>query len=239
MKQPALLLVAAVLLAAVGIQFYPVVIPPPPTTKSGELRTTIPANVPGWTSAELDIADTPEMKAAVEDTLRFDDSLVRHYRRGNVSVILYVAYWGPGKMPYRMVGAHSPDTCWVQNGWKREDRSQWASCPTGEPFAQPIEWGTYRREGFLSQVLFWHVVGGELYAFEQHGLHNPFGIFHDFARFGLAQRREQFFVRVSSNVPFDEIWDDPGFQQFMTPLWNLGVPAGQPNLQGRLTTASL
>lgn len=232
MRKFALAAGAAALVGATLLQFYPALIPPPPASKTRQLNDLLPAKVPGWAVQDLPIAESEEMRATVNQRLRYDDHLVRLYSRGNVRVMVYVAYWLPGKQPYRMVGAHSPDTCWVQNGWTRVDRDQWSSCPSGETFAQPIEFGTYAREGTLENVIFWHLVGGQVYGFEQHGLHNPFGIFHDFLTFGLSQRREQYFIRVSSNLPFDRLWADPDIHAVLDPLWQFGssplLPARTP-----------
>jgi hypothetical protein len=230
MKKFLLGLVALGFAAAVAIQFLPAILPTPPTTKEAALTDILVSELEGWRIQDVPIADTEEMKAQVESRLVYDDSVVRLYERGNTSVMVYVAYWSPGKMPYRMVGAHSPDTCWVQNGWTRRDRSQWATCPNGQAIRQPIEWGTYARPGTLQHVLFWHLVGGESYGFDQLGGHNVWGVFHDYKRFGLQQRREQFFVRISANRPLEEIWYDPGFQQILAPVSRLGVQAGSDPL---------
>ena len=226
MKKLLLGLAGAALLLAIILQFLPVIIPPPPSTKEKPLAKTLLSELEGWRVTNVPIAETEEMQAVVESRLVYDDHVVRLYERGGTAVMVYVAYWSPGKMPYRMVGAHSPDTCWVQNGWSLEDRSQWNSCPTGQSIRQPIEWGTYSRSGNLQHVIFWHLVGGESYGFEQLGGHNPFGVFHDFKRFGLQQRREQFFVRISSNRPLAEIWSDPSFQRILAPISTLGIPEG-------------
>jgi hypothetical protein len=222
MNKSILAVTGAVLLGAVALQFLPVIIPPPPPTKERALAVTIPQELAGWTVTEVPIAETEEMKNVVESMLVYDDHVVRLYQRGSASVMVYIAYWSPGKMPYRMVGAHSPDTCWVLNGWTRHDRAQWTQCPDGSPIQQPIEWGTYSMSGNLQHVMFWHIVGGETYSFPQHGAHNHFALFNDFKRFGLNQRREQFFVRISSNRPFAEIWNDRDFQTILRPIAQLG-----------------
>lgn len=227
--------VAATLVLAVALQFLDKLVPPPPPTKAGQLADLLPSSVDGWSSKDMPIAETDEMKAQVESRLVYDDYVVRLYERGGTAVMAYVAYWSPGKMPYRMVGAHSPDTCWVQNGWTRENRTQWTQCPNGDLLRQPIEWGTYSRPGSFQHVIFWHLVGGESYGFDQLGGHNIFGTFHDFKRFGLQQRREQYFIRISSNRPIDEIWADPGFQKVITAIGALGVPPGAPPLISKAT----
>jgi hypothetical protein len=215
---------------SIGLQFLDRIIPPPPPTKSGTLAETLPTNLEGWKVTDVPIAETEEMKANVESRLVYDDHVVRLYERGATAVMVYVAYWSPGKMPYRMVGAHSPDTCWVQNGWSRSSRDQWKSCPDGRGLEFPIEFGTYERQGLLQHVIFWHLVGGETYGFDQLEGHNFLGLFHDFARFGLQQRREQFFIRVSSNRPMAELWRNPDFVSILEPITRLGRVEGAPPL---------
>jgi len=42
---------------------------------------------------------------------------------------------------------------------------------------------------------------------------------------------EQYFIRLNSERPFEEIWDDPGFRSLMEALARLGL--GEP---GKFTT---
>jgi len=73
---------------------------------------------PGWTVEYKPIADTPEMKAKVDELLNYDDAVYAVYSKGLQRISVYIAYWTPGKMSQRLVAAHTPDVCWVGAGWR-------------------------------------------------------------------------------------------------------------------------
>lgn len=172
---------------------------------------------------ELPLGQTEEVVNAVESRLRFDDVLSRVYTNGNTQVGLYIAYWEPGKMPVRLVGVHTPDTCWIQNGWTCTEReSNVAKQVAGQPL-KPGEFGIYETEYHRQHVLFWHIVGSRIHTYEQQGMHALNAAFQDIRQYGLNQRQEQYFIRISSNRPFAEIWDDPGFAQLMEDVASLGL----------------
>lgn len=190
-----------------------------PPARNPNLSAAIPMELPGWRSSELPLADTEELKGAVIETLKFDEYVSIIYQRGQLSVTLYAAYWSPGKVPPRAVGVHTPDTCWVQNGWTRKDRR------TGSPvpYCMPAEFGVYSLRDTTLYVHFWHLVGGRPYAYEQEGLHSLTAPLQDLATFGFRQRREQLFVRLAANVPFEELKNDAGYIALVQALARLGL----------------
>ena len=187
------------------------------------LSQTLPTELPGWSSRELPLGETEETKNAVVGILQFDDYFSRSYRSGSTEVTLYVAFWKPDKVPPRAVGVHTPDTCWVQNGWTRINRAHAVPLADLERSFKPAEFGTYSLRGNTLQVYFWHLVGGKPYSYEQEGLHSLTAPLQDMATFGLNQRRDQLFVRLASNVPFDQVWRDPGFARLLQALSTLGL----------------
>ncbi len=224
-----LLILGLILLAAAGMQLYQAntaetFAPKPP------LSQTLPVDLPGWSSRELPLGETEETKNAVASILQFDDYFSRSYRSGSTIVTLYVAYWKPDKLPPRAVGVHTPDTCWVQNGWTRLSRAHAVplSLPDGRAL-KPAEFGTYSLRGNTQQVYFWHLVGGKPYAYEQDGLHSLTAPLQDMATFGLNQRRDQLFVRLAANIPFDQIWMDPGLDGLVKALASLGLAPPPPD----------
>ena len=86
--------------------------------RAAHLKTTLPREVPGWEVDDKALGETEAVHAAVDKWLRLDDFVFRSYSRGRVHFDVYVAYWGPGKMPVQMVASHTPDRCWTENGWK-------------------------------------------------------------------------------------------------------------------------
>ncbi len=222
MNKPILYVVGTIFLAAVAIQAYPLFVTSE-VTKTDDLDNLISRDLPGWSSQELPLGETEEVRNTVERRLNFDDYFSRVYRSGETQVGVYIAYWEPGKTAVRMVGAHTPDTCWVQNGWVCTDRESNVQKEVGNTDLKPGEFGIYEIRDNVQHVLFWHLVGDRVYGYEQEDSHNRFATLHDMINFGLNQRQEQYFIRISSNRPFSEIWDDAGFQQLMQDIGNLGL----------------
>ncbi len=111
-------LVAALLLTAIGLVGYTALRPLPPPTLTQSLASLVPEKIPGWTVKDQPIAETEEMKKAVDEMLNYDDAVYRIYTQGKTTISVYVAYWKPGKMSPRLIAGHTPDVCWVNNGWK-------------------------------------------------------------------------------------------------------------------------
>ncbi len=223
-----------VLWAGLGILIAAIVLQIGSRVSRGDARTipslaeAVPAEIPGWQSRVVPLAETEELKQAVSEVLQFDDVLTRGYSSPGADITLYIAYWRPGKVPPRSVGVHTPDTCWVQNGWTRETREYRVPLATVRGPLKPAESGTYRLHGTRLHVLFWHLVGGRPYAYEQEGLHALSAPLQDLFTFGLRQRREQLFIRLSCNQPFERVWQDPGVQELLAALGRLGLTPAPP-----------
>lgn len=224
MKKTILSFVAFVLLIAVLLQGYSLTLNPE-VKKEGKLDDLISSHLPGWTMEELPLGETEEVLNAVENALRFDDVISRVYKSGNTQVGVYIAYWEPGKMPVRLVGVHTPDTCWIQNGWTCTERESHVNKRVVDQDLKPAEFGIYETEYHRQHVLFWHLVGSRVHTYEQQGMHSLTAAFQDIAQYGLNQRQEQFFIRISSNRPFEEIWHNAGFSQLMKDIAALGLKA--------------
>ncbi|MDR2845127.1 MAG: EpsI family protein [Puniceicoccales bacterium] len=201
----------------------------------------VPANVPGWESREIPLADTEAMNETVNQILQFDQYAYRHYKRGNVEVTVYVAYWRPGKITTTDAGVHNPDSCWVNSGWTRLDRKYGQETSVGPRKLKPLEYGLYEKtiQGKTDRlpVIFWHLVGGEVNRYQaqkqgwRDGLMGRFDrlplVLEDLKKYGLNQRREQMFIRITANKSFDALFKDAEFAKLMDALAGLGVFEGQ------------
>lgn len=223
MKKPLLIFAGLILLSGLSLRAYFTLIPPPEATLNEALTEIVPQNLNGWTVRDLDMAESPESSARISDFLNFDDALFRVFEKGDTFVGLYIAYWTPGKASYRWAGAHTPDTCWVQNGWTRLDREY--SMPFGyeETEFEPAEFGVYEKDGSAQNVYFWHLVGGEAFGYEQQGGHNIFAALIDIKKHGLNLRNEQFFIRLSSNKTIDQLKQIDGFKAILDSLDTIGL----------------
>lgn len=215
---------AAVLLVAVAAQLLapdPAKIGP----TSANLAELLPADTHGWRAQDLPIAETESLKIAVREMLNFSGAVQKRYQSGGREFTVYVAYWAPARMHPRQIAGHTPDVCWVAAGWRM----------TGEDYAletrfrdRPL-WHAQRRTftqgGQIRHVLYWHLAGGRLSGFSE-SPRSRTSEFLDTIRFNpFAVPREQYFIRLSSPEPLEQLWSDPGFGDVMSRLVPLGLVA--------------
>jgi hypothetical protein len=214
---------ALILSLAVGLQVVGVVRREPEPVRP-LLAEILPAHLNTWRVTDEPIAESAEMKKAVGELLNFDEAIYRTYRRGSLQFDVYAAYWRPGKMSERLVAGHSPDVCWVAAGWKLVSREIPSHVHT-KGFVVPPG-GQYRlfndTRGVSRWVSFWHVAGGRHVDYgSQSGVPPWWSVFSDLASRGLDQRGSQYFVRVSTNVPWNELTSDEGFRAVMQSVHRL------------------
>lgn len=224
-KFPPLLLAAlALVLSAVGLVVYGETQIPEPQFKSN-LIDILPDAPAGWTKKVKPIADTPEMQEAVGELLNFDDGVFVDYTNAaGDRLSLYVAYWTPGRMSHRLVAGHTPDVCWVGGGWKKIEAGptpSFSGLAASAAEINPIPSGEARvftSNGTPEHVWFWHMVGDESKSYGTGGLAPWHAPLTDLLRKGLAQREEQFFIRLSSNRPLEQFIDAPVLAAMLTSL---------------------
>lgn len=231
MKKILLGLGAVIAVALVGVIIRQEYFYHPVSTLQGELSAIISPDLPGWTSEDLPLADSPEMQERTEQILNFEQAVYRVYKQGDREIGVYVAYWKPKQMPVRLVEAHTPDICWVRNGWhQREAEEGVALSADGTPL-HPAEYRAYNRQegGNLTYVYYWHTVGDTIYVNRTVGEWDRLDPIKTVFRYGLDQMQEQFFVRISSNKPFGEIFQtDPGMRELMKELADITLAAPPP-----------
>ena len=223
MKKLILITGSLLLASAFGLRAYFALVPPPEPTLEQPLATIFPTELTGWKVEDHEMAESPESSARISEFLNFDDALFRTYNKGGIYFALYVAYWKPGTASYRWAGAHTPDTCWVQNGWTCTERQNTVPFSNKNTEFQPAEFGVYEKDGVAQKVYFWHLVGGEAMAYDQQNMHNIFGALVDIQQHGLNLRQEQFFIRLSSNRALDVLKKQPEFNQILDALEIIGL----------------
>lgn len=232
----ALLVVAAL----IGVIFYVRVFTRAAPQFTATLESVVPARIDGWTVEDVPLAETEGMRQYVGKMLKFDQYVSRTYRKGDLNIVFYAAYWEPnGKTPFD-AGGHNPDSCWVNFGWTREAREYSnAGRTVGERELVPFEYGVYSKDGERQPVIFWHLVNGRPFIYETQKLGWREGLegaierasvrMEDFRRLGLNQRREQMFIRISfPNQDFEKVRENPDFQAFLLSLGRLGIFTDEP-----------
>lgn len=182
--------------------------PPPEKIFYGTVKDLLPTidGLSGWTVEYHPIADTPEMKAKVTELLNYDDAVFAVYRKGTARLSVYIAYWAPGKMSHRLVAGHTPDVCWVGGGWKILEAKSKVVLTNGQSGrVLPAEKRAMAINGRIEHVVFWHLLDGEVKSYDTQGTAPWYAMFSDLLIRKFNQQPEQYFIRISSNVPV-EAW---------------------------------
>ena len=211
--------------------------------KPGEMLA-VPGGLAGWESYEVPLADSEVLSGLIGNALAFDSYGYRLYRSASSEVTIYVAYWGPGKVSTTDAGVHNPDSCWTNAGWTRAKRLYGAEFSLGGRALKPVEYGIYERPGegpatgkmLRMPVVFWHLVGGEVNRYEtqwsgyKSGLQGRIDrvpiLIEDLKKYGLNQRREQMFVRITTDKPFEEMLKNRDFVNLLNSLAPLAIFEG-------------
>ena len=207
--------------------------PPRPRGFTGDLNQVLP-EVAGWVRRDIPIAGTSAAMASAQGILNYSQAKQILYTKGGTQVLVYVAYWEPGKVSVVDAGSHNPDSCWVNNGCVRTERVYSVPGKIGERELLPYESGQYIvPNGGKQNVAFWHLVNGEPNRYEEQeaGWRNgllgrlerlPL-VWKDIRTYGLNQKNEQMFVRISSGARIEDLFADPANGALFGALTRLGV----------------
>jgi hypothetical protein len=225
-------LVAALLLVGVLLQLPVWRSRPNRLSLVGErtLAKILPPAPTDGTARDEPIATTEEMKKAVGELLNFNDGVYRIYQLPGFRVSVYVAWWEAGRMSPRLVATHTPDVCWPDNGWERDRDAESKLGAVREAlkatgFAEG-ECRVFVGSGKPEYVVFWHKVGDEILSYHT-GWAPPWWAWLDeMWRGGLNLRKEQLFVRISSDKPLETIWPRPEMAPLRQALLELGLGVG-------------
>ncbi len=204
-----------------------------PRRFSGELIRALPG-VAGWRRQEIPIAGSSAALASAQGILNFSQAAQVLYVRDATQILVYVAYWEPGKVSVVDAGSHNPDSCWVNNGCVRTERRYAVAGRVGERELLPYEYGQYLvPRGGKQNVAFWHLVNGEPNRYEEQAAGWRNGllgrlerlplVFKDIRAYGFNQKNEQMFIRISSNARIEELIADPLNKTLFEALAPLGV----------------
>ena len=212
--------------------------PPRPRGFTGDLNQALP-EVAGWVRREIPIAASSAAMASAQGILNYSQAKQILYTKGGTQVLVYVAYWEPGKVSIVDAGSHNPDSCWVRNGCVRTERVYSVPGRVGERELLPYELGQYIvPNGGKQNVAFWHLVNGEpnRYEDQEAGWRNgllgrlerlPL-VWKDIRTYGLNQKNEQMFVRISSGARMEDLFADPANGALFGALTRLGVYKDSP-----------
>lgn len=208
---------------------------------AGKLIQRLPETVGSWVGREESLGPSEFVAAQAERILNFDDYAYRIYRRGNQTLGVYIAYWEAGRMPTHKVASHTPDRCWTENGWRCDDMRFSVPVAFHGVELKPAQWRQFTppgRAGDTQFVLFWHTVGDELYDYGDRFNARPHPVkwLRDSLAYAVKGSQEQFFIRLTSDQPVEEVLKDPSLAPLMEVLAELGLRLPGTGPEPRLET---
>jgi len=202
--------------------------------KGPHVSEFVPTELTGWEVTDKRLGETESVESRAEGILKLDDFVYRHFSRngGEEFFEVYIAYWSPGKMSIVDVAKHTPDRCWTENGWTVNDRKHRVEKETNGLPLLPAEWREFEIRGHEQFVYFWHLVGGEAYEYGErvNAFPTPYTFVRDFMRSKVLGTGEQYFVRINTNIPFEQLWQNRQFQQVLTEVSELGLTVEEEDL---------
>lgn len=201
--------------------------PPKPV---GHMDQAIPMTFGKWKGQEKPLAETDEVLRATESLLAVNEFLNRTYRASNgEEFTLYISYWAQGKEPTVKAASHIPDNCWVRSGWTNieEAKAYGEEIKLDGKYFQPLysrKFGvkTNRNNMVYRYVWYWFLVEGKSYDFGSGDLAIPSPV--NYVKNMIRESREgipeQYFIRIDSDKPLSELYEDEDFKDLLKSLGN-------------------
>jgi len=233
MRRPRTFWFAALVLAsALALQWLDV-----RNAQEGDLRTPaqparlavrVPEALPGWLGRDEPLGPNERARSVVERTLNFDDYAYRVFTKAGAQIGVYVAYWAPGRMPLQKVASHTPDRCWTENGWACVELRFAETIELPGVKLRPAQWRVFTPPGAPAAreyVLFWHLVGDRLYDYGERFHRRPEIVrwWRDTVAYAFSGSDAQYFIRLTSDRPFAALAGDPGWEELLRALAQLGL----------------
>ena len=201
--------VGITLLAYSGMQKSAIPIGDSSTT--GRLEKLVPAEIASMTSENKPLGNTEEVVRASEKILNVTDFLNREYTTADgVKFTLYISYWAENKTRVVLAATHTPDRCWVKNGWKSlpDCAKSDVVVSTGGRSLMPAYLRRYEiktdAQTIERDVAFWFIVDGKSYDYGSENLYVPNPI--TWLKSTLfASSPEMYFVRIDSSEDISKI----------------------------------
>lgn len=196
----------------------------------GFLASKIPLRIGGMAGVDKPLGNTEEVIRASEKVLNVSDFLNREYTTASgIKFTLYISYWSKNKERITNASSHTPDRCWVKNGWKnRSGKAKVVdSLAAGGKKLMPAYYREYSIEtGFGEErrnVYYWFVADGKHYDFGKNKssyIPNPWVWLKSGLFIGSP---EMYFIRLDSSSDMSLILEDGDAQKLLEYLGGLAI----------------
>jgi Protein of unknown function (DUF3485) len=209
--------------AALGLFFF---LSLRPAANAGQpapdLAALLPAQAPGWEVITAD--DLYQFSDILQTTHLLQRTYLRRDDRGRlVQLTVYIAYWPPGQATVSRVASHTPDACWPGSGWIARPLAEHREIIRFPDLqVAPAEHRLFESSGALDQhVWFWHIYDGR--AISHLDPYSVPALVKLAWKYGFRRQGDQYFIRVSSNLPWSGLAGEPLVHQIFTNLAKTGL----------------
>ena len=193
------------------------------------LEKYIPQKILGATSIDKPLGETEEVVKAAESILLVSDFLNREYTLSNgEKVSVYISYWMKAKETLERATTHTPDRCWVRNGWQCNPKTRNTADVIDVDGKQlkPAIYGEYTIAGngqkHTRYVWYWFLADGEVYQFEgKNYIPNPFTWLKNALTATVEETPEMYFIRIDSDKPLEHLRNNKEFKQILSHLGDM------------------
>jgi exosortase len=171
-----------------------------------DVASLIPAEASGWTVTTRD--DLYQFSAELRTRFLAERSFTRTVNGAEQQVTIYIAFWPAGQVPVSLVESHTPDACWPGGGWTEDaHRHRSLVLQTGPHALPPCEFRSFQLQNYPQNVWYWHLFDGQV--IEPTGANSPRQLLSLAWHYGFRKDGDQYFVRISSNLPWEQIANEP------------------------------
>lgn len=192
------------------------------SAREPHLQQALPRVLDGVIIRDIPLGATEPGDEIVRRVLRCDEVVYRSYTTSRGAFEVLAIYWGANRIPSQLVASHTPDRCWSDNGWRcLQMRFQERFVSEGRSL-HPGEWRIFESPGAEKKihVIYWHMVGNTPYPYGRNfnWAPNPFRYWTQQASYVVFGSEEQYFVRLSSERPFEELQAEAEFRHVLDRL---------------------
>jgi len=185
-----------------------------------DINRLIPSSSPGWTVTTRN--DLYQFSSELRTRFLAERSFTRIVRGAEQQITIYIAFWPAGQVPVSLVEAHTPDACWPGGGWIEDvRRHEHLVLRTSSHTLPSAEFRTFRLQGYPQNVWYWHLFDGQV--IEQNGANSPRQLLSLAWHYGFRKDGDQYFVRISSNLPWEQIANEPVMREAVDHLKIIGL----------------
>ena len=187
------------------------------------IQNRLATNLNHWTWHTPPLSESEEERNKIETTLKYDEIAYRVYKSGIIELTIYAAYWKVGSSDIESVREHIPDKCWVSAGWSMIDVNDNFCLDLAQ--TQKIIPAQYRLmskpEGNV-HILYWHLVNNKMfYPSTERNFFELISAAIDKLR--SLKRHDQYFIRLASNVAFEELYGNEDFNKIVESISQFGL----------------